>query len=439
MNKIWIIIQREYLTRVRKRSFIITTLLAPIGLILLVVASIFIGSYNNAVTNVAIVDESGLFKDQTFADKDKQVYFFKSGDKEAAVAQQLGKDDKSKYNAIMVIPAGFDINNPNKPAIVVNYAINPGTNNRGIIEKTVNSTVSKLRYEVYKIDGETQEKLKKEVNITFQSAVKQDEKSGYNEAAAAVGYFMGLVIYVSLMVYGTQIMKSVMEEKTNRIIEVLISSVKPFQLMMGKIIGVGAVGLTQFALWGVLMVGVQVILLPILGIHTASHMPTPGAMEMAGSGAEDQIGDFAKGFAALPFGQIALLFPLYFLGGFLLYGSLFAAVGAAIGEDGDQQSLVFPITIPIIVSIMIMINVLQNPDGSMGFWGSIIPFCSPVVMPALLPFKPDWWQIALSLVLLVLGFIGTTLLAAKIYRTGILLYGKKVNMKEILKWAFARS
>lgn len=439
MNKIWIIIQREYLTRVRKKSFIITTLLAPLGLILLIVASIFIGSYSDSVTNIAVVDESGLFKNETFADKDKQVYFFKTDENEASVEKKLGKEKESKYNAIMLIPQGFDINNPNNPAIVVNYVNNPGLANRQTIEQTVNTTVSKLRYAANNIDDQTQEKLKKEVNVTFQSAVKADEKSGYAEAASLAGYFMGLIIYISLMVYGTQIMKSVMEEKTNRIVEVLISSVKPFQLMMGKIIGVGAVGLTQFALWGVIMVGVQIILFPILGITAANNMPSPASINIPNNGMEEQANALAQGIAALPFGLMAILFPLYFLGGFLLYGSLFAAIGAAIGEDSDQQSLVFPITLPIIISIMIMINVLQNPDGSLGFWGSIIPFSSPVVMPALLPFKPDWWQIALSLLLLVGGFICTTLLAAKIYRTGILLYGKKVTLKEIIKWAFARN
>lgn len=236
---------------------------------------------------------------------------------------------------------------------------------------------------------------------------------------------MGFAIYISLFFYGTMIMKGVQEEKTSRIVEVLTSSVKPFQLLMGKIMGVGAVGLTQFILWIVLMFGVNIVAGIIFGVALNSHQPAMGNMQSTGMDAEDmQL--VMKNLSSLPFTNHHFL-PLYFIGGFLLYGSLFAAVGAAMGEDGDQQSLMVPITVPIIISIFIAINVINNPDSALGFWGSIIPLTSPVVMSALLPFRPEWWQIALSLFLLMGGFIFTTYIAAKIYRMGILMYGKRLR------------
>ena len=233
-------------------------------------------------------------------------------------------------------------------------------------------------------------------------------------------------------------MKGVQEEKTNRIVEVLASSVKPFQLLMGKILGVGAVGVTQFILWMFFSVVVYFIGCLLFGPHLVANAGNMGTT--ANSNVDpDIIAGAVQGVRELPLQQIFILFPLYFLGGFLLYGSLFAAIGAAMGEDSDQQSLMIPVTVPIIISILIAVNVINNPDSSLGFWGSVIPFTSPVVMSALLPFKPAWWQIALSLLLLVGGFVLTTYIAAKIYRTGILMYGKKITMKEMVRWILARN
>lgn len=202
--------------------------------------------------------------------------------------------------------------------------------------------------------------------------------------------------------------------------------------------GVGAVGLTQFILWIILMFGVNIVAGVIYG--SAMHSHAPGFSASQGNQIDaDDMQMLIKNLSSLPFKQIILFFPLYFIGGFLLYGSLFAAVGAAMGEDGDQQSLMVPITVPIIISIFIAINVINNPDSSLGFWGSIIPFTSPVVMSALLPFRPVWWQIALSLFLLIAGFVLTTYIAARIYRVGILMYGKKITLKEMGRWIFSRN
>ncbi len=440
MNKIWIIIQREYITRVKRKSFIITTLLAPLGFFALISGSVIISTYSQSRTDVAIVDESGLFKDIAITDaEDQTVYFHKVNDNYAQLATTLPKEKKeaSKYQAIIYIPENFDINNPNKAAISYRYVERPGLLKKQFVNDRMSQAVDKLRMKMLNINEEVQEQMQKKVQLDFSSLGNVTEKKGYTEAAGIAGMVMGFAIYISLFFYGTMIMKGVMEEKTSRIVEVLTSSVKPFQLLMGKIIGVGAVGLTQFILWIVLMFGVNVIVGIIFGVTVGSQQPAMGTMQGTGIDA-DEMQLVMKNLSSLPFMQMAIFFPLYFLGGFLLYGSLFAAVGAAMGEDGDQQSLMVPITVPIIISIFIAINVINNPDSALGFWGSIIPLTSPVVMSALLPFRPAWWQIAMSLVLLVGGFILTTYIAAKIYRVGILMYGKKISFKEMARWIFSR-
>lgn len=441
MKKILIIIQREYITRVKRKSFIITTLLAPLGFFALISGSVLISTFSQGRTDVAVIDDSGLFKDVPLPDADDQtVYFHRINGNVDELSAELPKAEKEKrkYQAILYIPTNFNINNPNNPVITYRYVERPGMMKKQFISDRMNDAVAKLRMKMLNINEEVQQQMEKKFQLDYSSLDNQSEKKGYTEAAGIAGMVMGFAIYISLFFYGTMIMKGVMEEKTNRIVEVLTSSVKPFQLLMGKIIGVGAVGLTQFILWIVLMAVVNLVAGIIFGATIHSHAPSMGNMQGGGLDADDmQL--LMKNLSSLPFTQIALLFPLYFLGGFLLYGSLFAAVGAAMGEDGDQQSLMIPITVPIIISIFIAINVINNPDSSLGFWGSIIPFTSPVVMSALLPFRPVWWQIALSVLLLIGGFVLTTYIAARIYRVGILMYGKKITLKEMGKWIFART
>lgn len=441
MNKIWIIIQREYITRVKRKSFIITTLLAPLGFFALMVGSVLISTYQQGSSHVAIVDESGLFKDIAFADaEDKSVYFHKADGRyeQLAGTMQSGDNANGKYAAIIFIPRDFNINRPNNPVISYRYTERPGMMKKQFINQRMTEAVNKLRMKMLNISEEVQEQMQAQTELEFTSLNNEKEKKGYTEAAGIAGMLMGFAIYISLFFYGTMIMKGVQEEKTNRIVEVLTSSVKPFQLLMGKILGVGAVGLTQFILWMVFSVVVYFIGGLLLGPHLVANAGNLGTSANPNVD-PDIVAGAMQGVRDLPLQQIFILFPLYFLGGFLLYGSLFAAIGAAMGEDSDQQSLMIPVTVPIIISILIAVNVINNPDSSLGFWGSIIPFTSPVVMSALLPFKPVWWQIALSLVMLVGGFVLTTYIAAKIYRTGILMYGKKITMKELFRWILARN
>ncbi len=439
MNKIWIIIQREYITRVKRRAFVITTLLAPLGFFLLLASSFLINSYSQSRTDVAIVDETGLFKDIPIADaEDHTVYFHKIDEPYGEVIQLIPKEKEAdaKFQAIIYIPKDFNIDNPKEVQIAYRYMQRPGTSKHDFINRRFTTAIQQLRMKRMNVSGEDMERIRQNVELNFESLDNSKESKGYTDAATIAGLVMGFAIYISLFFYGTMIMKGVMEEKTNRIVEVLTSSVKPFQLLMGKIIGIGAVGLTQFILWIILTGAVNLIAIPIFGSHFANS--SSSLQGMNSSVDADSVQVIRQNLASLPITEMICLCPLYFLGGFLLYGSMFAAIGAAMGEDSDQQSLMIPVTAPIIISIIIAINVLNNPDSNLGFWGSIIPFTSPVVMCALIPFRPVWWQVALSLILLAGGFILTTLLAARIYRVGILMYGKKVTLKEMGRWIFSR-
>jgi ABC-2 type transport system permease protein len=255
-----------------------------------------------------------------------------------------------------------------------------------------------------------------------------DEKADAR-VASTIGYVCGFLIYFILLIYGSQVMMGVMEEKTNRIAEVMVSSVRPFQLMLGKIIGIGLVALTQFLLW-------IAFIFIIYNITKAS-----GSDNTAISGA---VGNIQKTFTSINIPLILLCFAFYFLGGFFFYSSLYAAIGSAVNEDmREAQSLSFPVTMLVIFSIALMTTAMANPTGDAAVWASIIPFSSPIVMMARIPFgvpgTVPWWQLGLSMALLVLGFMFTTWLSGKIYRTGILMYGKKASWKEMLKWAFRKS
>lgn len=439
MNKIWIIIQREYITRVKRRAFIITTLLAPLGFFLLMASSFLINSYSQSRTDVAIVDETGLFKDIPIPDADDNtVYFHKIDQPYDKVIHMLPKekDAEGKFQAVVYVPKDFNIDDPKGVQIAYRYMQRPGTSKREFINRRFSTAIQQLRMKRMNVSGDDMDKIRQGVELNFESLDNSKESKGYTDAATVAGLIMGFAIYISLFFYGTMIMKGVMEEKTNRIVEVLTSSVKPFQLLMGKIIGIGAVGLTQFILWILLTGAVNVIAVPFFGSHLADNSHSMQGMN--NSVDSDSIEMIRQNLASLPVVEMVCLCPLYFLGGFLLYGSMFAAIGAAMGEDSDQQSLMIPVTAPIIISIIIAINVLNNPDSNLGFWGSIIPFTSPVVMCALIPFRPEWWQIALSLAFLAAGFVLTTWLAARIYRVGILMYGKKITLKEMGHWILAK-
>ena len=431
MSKIFIIIQREYITRVRKKSFIISTLLAPLGFFALILFSVLMSNYAGGTKHVLIRDDSGFFAGVAFPDaSDGSVTFhYEKG-------ATSTPEKKQTYDAIIQIPANYDVDNPKKININCTSEKSLGMVASGYINKVFSDKVRQLRATKLNISQDQLDGLNMDIELTYQKLSEDKKKSANALVGMGFGYLIGIAIYTLLLVYGTMIMKGVTEEKTSRIMEVLVSSVKPVQLMLGKILGIAAVGLTQFILWIILMSTSVFVIIPMVGLSKPQHVqPMPGNSPVDPE-AIAQIINVVKDFHFAP--MIAVLI-IFFLGGFLLYGSLFAAIGAAGGDETDSQSLTFPVILPIIITIAMMTNVLGQPEGQLALWASLIPFSSPIIMPALMTSNPPLWQILLSMVFLFGGFILCVMLAAKIYRTGILMYGKKITFKEIAKWIVAKN
>ncbi len=440
MNKIWLIIQREYLTRVKQKSFIVMTLLGPLLMVAITVIPVLITSMGDKADKViAVIDKTGEFKD---ALKNTETTHFEFIDNKSITDI---KDDfkKSGYYALLLIPDSvtkekIQLYSYKQPTIDLKSYI---TNN---IEKQIESKNLKLQG----IDESVLRSIKAKVNmetIKFKEGGKEEKSS--TEMVMAIGFIAAFLIYLFVFVYGAQVMRGVIEEKTSRIVEVIISSVKPFQLMMGKILGIAMVALTQFLLWIILtftiLTVVQTVFMPKNTMKKQIEM-SKNMSNVAGNDINKQIDAIEKSddsvqnifvyLQNIPWGLMLFAFIFYFLGGYLLYASLFAAIGSAVDNEADTQQFMLPVSLPLILAFVVAQSIIQNPDGQVAFWFSIIPFTSPIVMLIRLPFEVPVWQLALSMTLLVLPFIGTTWVAAKIYRTGILLYGKKVNYKELWKW-----
>ncbi|MGE7773830.1 ABC transporter permease [Chitinophaga sp. NPDC101104] len=432
MNKIWIIIKREYLTRVRKKSFIVTTLLLPVLFAAMVILpGLLINSDNNE--KVAVIDESGYFAGKLPDEKGIQYKFV---DAKLDTFKKTYRDQG--YTGLLHIPR-LDINR--LPAIVYYSKGQMPFTLRGSMEKRLESVVEDKRMELAGVDKSKLEEIRADISID--NLAGDEEKKGSTVAAYIIGWFAGFLIYIVLLVFGMMVMRGVMEEKTNRIAEVMVSSVKPFQLMMGKIVGIAGVGLTQFLIWVGLLIGIYFLV--IVGMLGADAGSVSAATQPGMSAATEDMAQKIAGFTgSVNWFSIISLFLFYFLGGYLFYAALFAAVGSLVNEDpNDAQSLTFPITLPVIVAMVIMIQAVMKPTSQLAVWGSIIPFTSPVVMMARIPYGVPGtvpiWQLALSMFSLIAGFLATTWVAAKIYRTGILMYGKKVTLGEVGKWIFRKS
>jgi ABC-2 type transport system permease protein len=443
MNKTWIIIKREYLTRVKKKSFIVTTFLTPLLLVGIIAVVTFITVKSSKQEKIAVSDNAGLLKDYLQSGNSMQFDFISGAD-----TSFLGKG----YSAVLLAPGNganvskdrFEVYTKKNLSIVtessIRRQINDAVETRLITQQ---SGLSKAAYDSIRNQA-------KETGLDNKLVGEGSEVKESNSGVAfGVGYGAGFLIYITLFLYGAMVMRGVMEEKTNRIAEVVVSSVKPRQLMLGKIIGIGAVGVTQFIMWIVLIV----VLTSVMGAFIpAETLAQAGEANrgMPGVGMASQSNDAVMAFAkaqqtmsSVNWWLILGCFLFYFTFGYLFYAALFAAVGSAVNEDPqDAQSLMLPITMPIILSIIIMMNAVQQPESSLAVWSSIIPFSSPIVMMARIPFgvpgTVPWWQLGLSMATLVAGFLATTWLSAKIYRTAILLYGKKVTLKEMWKWAFRK-
>lgn len=450
MKNILLIIQREYLTRVRKKSFIVMTILGPllIGIMYGLIGWAAMSSIDQK--KILIVDKSDLFANK-FKDSQEFTYQFITDEIEKAKKEFKG----SGYDALVFIPSDI-FDNPAGVKIFAEKGVPLELQNR--IENQIESEVESIRLTEAGITKSVLENAKINVKSETISIEDGSEKKSSSAAATGIGFFCAFLIYISVFIYGAQVMRGIMEEKTSRIVEVIISSVKPFQLMIGKIIGVALVGLTQFTLWIVLSLGVMTIGGKVVGEKMMSSQSAVSQAQMAnlppdaqkiakqqmeaGGGGKIPSAMLPEVFGALktlPVVTIVVSFLFYFLGGYLLYSALFGAVGSAVDSDTDTQQFMLPITIPIIAAFVIAQFVMRDPNGGLAFWTSMIPFTSPIIMMVRIPFGVPAWQIVLSIVLLIGGFVFTTWIAARIYRVGILMYGKKVTWKEMMKWLFYKA
>jgi ABC-2 type transport system permease protein len=436
MNKIWLIIKREYLTRVRKKTFLLTTILTPILFAGVFAFVIYMTIKSISHEKVAVVDPSGYLKSSLESSKTVTYSFTNDVD--------TGNFISKGYSAVLYAP-NTGINQTGNFKLVTQKSLNRMANSR--IEKDLSRALeNNMISQELKIDPKRIDSIKTRAESVSLETSKKGESGLSNssfDVANGIGYAVGFLIYLTLFIYGAMVMRGVMEEKTNRIAEVIVSSVRPFQLMLGKILGIGAVGLTQFLIWIILMGILSTVLTSLipqdilLQAQQASEQ-IPGQSQQ-GSEAMRNLALAQKSLSTINWPLVIGCFIFYFIGGYLFYAALFAAVGSAVNEDPqDAQSLMMPITIPIILGIVIMINAINDPSGPLATWSSLVPFFSPIVMMARIPFGvPDtvpYWQLGLSMFLLIAGFLFTTWLSAKIYRTGILLYGKKATWKEMMKW-----
>ena len=431
MNKILLVLKREFLTRVQKKTFLLVTIGLPI-LIFAIYAAIFFFSVNgNSKTSILVIDNAHIFRDTITDNKGDITYKFVSEESQ----EKLEKQAKEKsIDGYIVIPENATLDD--QVNLITGSKL--GLINREKITADIRSRLERLKMESLPI---SQDLLKKaQTNNKVDIVNLNDEKDSSMQAGISygVGMFCGILIYMILLLYGTSVMRGVMEEKVNRIAEIIVSSIRPFELMMGKILGIGAVGLLQFVIWLVLGVGLRYILLPIIfpemtqGLSAAVAAPPSDAVDING---------IMNAMGSINFPLIIGLFLLYFLGGYFIYASLFAAIGCSV-TDGQQdaQGLTLPVTLPIIIGFVIMMTAVNNPTGGLAIFGSLFPLTSPIVMMARVaqgvPVAVSWWEILLSLVLLYGSFLGTAWFAGRIYRVGILMYGKKPTWKELLKWAF---
>jgi ABC-2 type transport system permease protein len=448
MNKISVIIKREYVTRVRKKSFIIMTILAPILMAAIItVPTILMMSQSGDYKKIAVIeDNSTLFKDVVKNTKDAEFVYL-----ENTKVDDLKKTFESAgYYGILYISPEL-VNTPN--AVYLISKKQPPIGLLSYIENSLKKEIERQKLLAYKIQNLDDIMKNVETNVTVQTKKLDEfgvEKKTSTGIAMALAYILGFLMYMLVFIFGAQVMRGVIEEKTSRVVEVIISSVKPIQLMMGKIIGIALVGLTQFMIWIFLTVGIVTVLKTTLlkdkGITEISQTMPQNMMDgnqqaAAGTSQASQMSPQMKEFSQMfdsamnqPWGLIIICFVFYFITGYLLYASVFAAIGSAVDNETETQQFMLPVTIPIILGLMVAMGTMQNPESPLSFWCSMIPLTSPIVMMARIPFGVPIWQIAVSMLIMVVTFAAFVWMAAKVYRTGILMYGKKTSWKEMWKW-----
>ena len=416
MNKTFLIIKREFLVRVKKKSFIIMTLLAPILMASLIIVPVLVTDSGQQKRLIGIYENTTSFAKEI--EDTENIHFTVFDDMQ--MDEFIKDPEGSNYYALLKIEN-------DSYAIYSNQQV--GLNLRKSIEKQLEQISERNKLKQAGINLDIIEQAKTNINIETKIITSEgNTTSSSTEASIGIGFITGILIYMFIFMYGTMVMRGVIEEKTNRIVEIIISSVKPFQLMIGKILGVALVGLTQFILWIVLTIIISSIA-EIIFFDTTEITNNLDSVDQSVI-----LNEFTRLTGGINLMLIFISFLFYFLFGYLMYSALFAAVGSAVDAEADTQQFMLPITIPLIFSFILIQPVMDNPDGILAFWLSIIPLTSPIIMMARLPFGVESWQLIISMILLILGFIFTTFIAGKIYRTGILMYGKKISYKELWKW-----
>lgn len=432
MSSTGLIIKREYTTRVRKRSFLITTILAPILLALIYIVPIMLAIKSDEGHHIiAVVDESHWYEN-LFANNDEHTFIRIEGTPIEEVKEMVRQGD---YEMVLYIPE-TELNAPSNAAIYSEGQI--AMSIEAYIKSVMKKEIEDQKLMASGVDPDIVSNVRTDINL---SVIRMDKEGGEKETFTEIEFLLGIglatMIYMFILMFGGQVMQGVAEEKTNRIIEVIISSVKPFQLMMGKIIGVSLVALTQFAIWVVLTGVIYFGFTAWVGLSSSaigSGSVMAQNVNVNDVMSNEKVSDIMNVIGSIDFGTILFCFLVFFILGYLFYATMYAAVGSLVDNNTDSQQFTLPITVPLIVSLISAFYIVNNPDSSFSVWLSMIPFTSPIAMMVRVPFGIPIWQIAVSIAILAISFVGMTWIAAKIYRTGILMYGKKLTYKEVWKW-----
>lgn len=432
MKQILLVAKREFQTQVKNRTFIIMTILSPLILVGIFGIIAWMVSANSDQKSIAVVDESHEFI-TSLVSGDNEIYNFYGPNDIKGIKDTLLKSET--LNGLLVIPK-FDKNNVSEIEDKIELTTNGniGVGFKESLENKLNKRIEELKMQNAGVSSAVFDNIKSNVKIkSFNLKGGTEDKGDYLKFGVAI--FLAYVIFMFIMIYGVKIMRSVVEEKNNRVVEIIISSVKPFNLMMGKILGTTFVALTQFAVW--IVMGLVLLAGSSAFLHSKMTLPTaPNAQEMMAQNpgwmmdAQSSIDTLLS----MNYPLILILFVIYFLMGYLFYSSVFAAIGSAVDNDTDTQQFTFYPIFPMMIAMYGSMTTLENPDGPVAFWLSMIPLTSPISMVTRLPFGVEWWEIALSLLLLIGSTIFMVFIASKIYRTGILMYGKKASFKEMWKW-----
>ncbi|HBC78345.1 MAG TPA: ABC transporter permease [Bacteroidales bacterium] len=447
MNKISIIIKREYMTRVRKKSFIIMTILAPLLMAaIIIVPTLLMVNQDKDFKKIAVIEEgTDLFKDVIKNSKTLEFVYLEN----VKLDDIKNSFEQAGYYGVLNISPEL-VNTPN--AITLISKKQPPISDLQYIESALEKEIERQKLMTYNIQNLDDIMKNVDTKVSIQTKKIGDsgeEKSTSTGIAMALAYIGGFLMYMLVFMFGSQVMRGVIEEKTSRVVEVIVSSVKPVQLMLGKIVGIALVGLTQFLIWIFLTIAIVGVLkstvlkkadLTEVSQNVSKSLMTDGSQSAAATQpttVNPDLAEFTKMFDSAmnqPWGLIVLSFIFYFITGYLLYASVFAAIGSAVDNETETQQFMLPVTIPIILALMVAMGTMQNPESSLSFWCSMIPLTSPIVMMARIPFGVPMWQLAVSMVIMVFTFLAFVWMAAKIYRTGILMYGKKTSWKEMWKW-----